>query len=60
MSYSLILKTNNVSTTFGSYDTYIECTNAALDLINYHDLSRETALFVESTYSTITEVQRTK
>ena len=57
--YSLILTTAGVSTTFSKYETYIECTNAALDLINYHDLSRDTALFVESTYSTITEIQRT-
>ena len=57
--YSLILTTNGVSTTFSKYETYIECTNAALDLINYHNLSRDTAMFIESTYSTITEVQRT-
>jgi hypothetical protein len=56
--YSLILTTNGVSSTFGKYDTYMECTNAALDLINYHNLSRDTALFVESTYSTLTEVTR--
>ena len=57
--YQLILKTNGVQSTFGKYDTYIECTNAALDLINYHNLSRDTALFVESTYSTLSEIQRT-
>ena len=57
--YSLILTTNGVSSTFSKYDSYLECTDAALDLVNYHNLSRDTALFVESTYSTITEIQRT-
>ena len=57
--YSIILKTNGVSSTFGKYDSYLECTDAALDLINYHKLSADTELFVESTYSTITEIQRT-
>ena len=46
MFYQLIITTNNRETVFGNYDLYQEATNAVLDLINYHELSRNSKLTI--------------
>ena len=46
MFYQLVITTNGNSTVFGNFDYYAEATNCALDLINYHELSRNSKLTI--------------
>ena len=39
MTYKLLLTTKLETTTFGTYNSYVEAVNAFKDLIDYHDLT---------------------
>lgn len=46
MFYQLLITTNNNTIVFGNYDLYQEATNAVLDLVNYHELSKNSKLTI--------------